>query len=483
VGGEEMGAVRRCWGSIEPRVRRLFVAIVAIAMTVPLALPDGAWAAPGDLDASFGTGGLVTHTSFSVNDGGNLLAFQSDGKIVLAGYVLVGPAERTRFAVARFDANGMPDPTFGGDGVVRTRFRTGPRCLEQARSVLVRPGGTIVAIGSSSCPRSEPRAGSDSLFAVASFEPDGSLTPSFGTGGKVLTNFGSAARCSASGEAAALVADGTVVVAGTASCRSIDPRFALARYLPDGSLDPSFGGNGKVRTNLTPQEDRLSDVLIQPDGKIVASGTAAYWVVEIPDALESRAALVRYESDGSLDPTFGGGDGKVTTSFHSRLCPGANESYGIALQADGRIVEGGSAACSATVGAAPHPRWVLARYRSDGRLDRTFGRDGRVVTIWSAETWGDWMWGGVAVQPNGRILAAGTAGRNISRFTVARYRPTGRLDPSFGDDGRVRTTFGSGPACGDGVWDAAEIQPDGRIVVAGGGGCLRSFVMARFLRA
>ncbi len=453
-----------------------------VAALVQLPAPS-AHGAAGDLDPAFGAGGHVTSSAFFDMGGGNPIALQTDGKILVAGYVLAADG-RARFAIARFGGDGSPDPSFGGDGTVSTTFRTGETCEEVARSVLVQEDARILAVGTSSCERSAADAsGRDAWFAVARYEPDGTPDATFGDEGAVLTSFGDPDRCNAQAVAAALTPGGEIVAGGTASCRKagLDSRFAVARYTADGTLDTGFGGDGKVRTNLTSQFDHLTDVVVQPDGKLVAGGTAALWVVEIPDALESRAALVRYEPDGRLDATFGGGDGKVMTSFRSRTCPGSNESYGLAIQPDGKILEGGSAACAAAPDGVPHPRWALARYRPSGRLDRTFGRDGRVVTIFAEETATDWMYGGLAIQANGKIVAAGTAGRWNGRFTLARYRPSGRLDPRFGADGKVQSSFGAAPRCGRGLWDGLAIQPDGRTVVSGGGGCLSSFVMARYL--
>lgn len=460
-----------------------------IATTSLFLLAGGVWtgetpalAAGGDLDPSFGVGGLATISTGFVEGLGSAsrIAFQADGKIVVAGYLWSDPEEE--FAVARFDVDGSLDPTFAGDGTASTIFRTGDDCYEQARAVLVQSDRKIVAVGVSSCKRPEPDMGADGLFVLARYNVDGTPDDTFGDNGTVMTSFGDPADCHAQAEAAALQPDGKIVAAGTAGCRKadIDSRFAIARYSTDGALDPSFGDDGMVKTNFTRQMDKLTDVAIQPDAKIVAGGTAAYWIVEIPDALESRAALARYNLDGTLDSTFGG-DGKVTTSFHSRRCPGSNESYGLAIQPDGKIVEGGSAACSATAGDVPHPRWALARFRPNGTLDRTFGGDGRVVTIFSDTTWGDWMSAGVAIQTNGRIVAAGSTARHATRFMLARYQTDGRLDASFGDDGQVRTSFGKDPRCSRGGWGGLAIQADRKIVASGGGGCLRSFVMARFL--
>jgi uncharacterized delta-60 repeat protein len=459
---------------------------MAVALLLPqFGLGVPALAAGGDLDPSFGVGGQITSLAFFGLGGGSPIAFQADGKIVVAGYVLPDPdSARERFAVARFGVDGTLDPTFGGDGIVTTIFRIGTKCYDGAKSVVVQSEQKIVAVGVSSCKRSEPGTGeTDSSFALARYNSDGTLDTTFGDNGKVMTSFGDPARCNAQAEAAALEPDGRIVAAGVAHCvkAGLDSRFVVARYDTDGTLDTSFSADGKVQTNFTSQYDKLADVVVQPDGKIVVGGTAAYWMVDIPDALEERAALARYNLDGTLDSTFGGGDGKVTTSFHSRLCGGSNESYGLAIQPDGKIVEGGSAGCAATVGDSPHPRWAFVRYQPNGKLDPTFGGDGRVVTIFRAEACGDWMYGGVAIQANGKIVAAGTTGCTTLRFTLARYRTTGRLDSAFGSGGKVQTSFGTGPGCASGTWWGLAIQADQKIVASGGGGCLSSFVMARFL--
>lgn len=460
---------------------------VRLVSVFTLVIAGGAWggegtalAAGGELDPSFGDGGLVTTTEFYEGLGSaGAIAFQADGKIVVAGYLWSETEQE--FAVARFDVDGGLDPTFAGDGTASTIFRTGEGCYEEARSVLVQSDGKVVAVGVSSCRRPEPDMGADGLFALARYNVDGTPDTTFGDDGTVMTSFGDPEDCYARADAAAIQPDDRIVAAGTASCAQagIDPRFAVARYDSDGALDPSFSDDGMVMTNFTIQYDKLTDVAMQPDGKIVAGGTAAYWMVET-DVLESRAALARYNPDGTLDDTFGR-NGKVKTSFDSRRCPGSNESYDLEIQPDGRIVQGGSAACAASAGDLPHPRWSLSRYRPNGTLDRTFGRNGRVVSIFSDTTWGDWMSAGIAIQANGRIVAAGSTARHASRFMLVRYRADGRLDPRFGDDGQVRTVFGPGPGCASGGWGGLAIQPDRKILTTGGGGCEKSFVMARFL--
>lgn len=124
----------------------------------------------------------------------------------------------------------------------------------------------------------------------------------------------------------------------------------------------------------------------------------------------------------------------------------------------------------------------MARYRTDGTLDTSFGGDGRVVTIFGEEDCGDVAYGGVAIQADGKVVAAGTTGCTRFRFTLTRYGPHGRLDTSFGGDGIIMTSFTTGPCpdCQEVAYDVA-VQPDGKIVAAGARN--GRFVMARYLAA
>ena len=201
----------------------------------------------------------------------------------------------------------------------------------------------------------------------------------------------------------AIQADGKIVLVGTAGSEP-DTKFALARYNSDGTLDASFGVNGKVMTDFTSGSDFAKGVAIQADGKIVAAGTAGSGPDKHP-----VFALARYNSDGTLDATFGV-NGKVMTDYTPRG-DGAN---GVAIQADGKIVAAGVAGIS-----SGHPRFALARYNSDGTLDASFGVDGKVRTYVNAQGSAAT---GVAIQADGRIVAAGWAlGRSWQKVALARY--------------------------------------------------------------
>src|SRR5687768_8651350 len=255
--------------------------------------------------------------------------------------------------------DGQLDPTFGGgDGRVNDNF-DGVGRNDQANAVVVQPDGRIVVAVQAPF----PDRGYD--FGLARYNPDGTLDPTFGAGGKVLTDFPYPVNSGDRPLALALQPDGKIVAAGTAN---LD--FALARYNADGSLDASFGAGGLVVTDFFANGDTAYGVSVQPDGKIVAAGQAFR-----PNSTGSDFAVARYNADGSPDTTFGDADagtgarlGRVATDFEAWNDIGR----GVALQADGRIVVAGYAQTPST----NHDDFALARYNSDGTLDPSFGGDG-----------------------------------------------------------------------------------------------------------
>ena len=212
--------------------------------------------------------------------------------------------------------------------------------------------------------------------------------------------------------------------------------FELVRYNTDGTLDPSFDYDGKVATDFTTGGDGAYAVAIQQDGRIVAAGYAA-------DG--GRFALARYNLNGSLDTTFDG-DGKVTTDFSVS----ADLAMGVVVQGDGRIIAAGYAFGSTV--------FALARYKADGSLDNTFGGDGMVTTDFTANL--D-IARSIAVQADGKVLAAGYADAG-AKFALARYDIDGTLDSAFSGDGKTTTPFSGGATA-----YALVVQPDGKIAAAG----------------
>jgi len=413
---------------------RLLVLLSVFIVNAVLASP--AAAAAGDLDTSFDGDGKVT-TDFAGFDEALGVAIQSNGKIVAAGFTEFFPSPLHDFVLARYNRDGSLDSSFNGDGKATTDFGGS----DDAHGVAIQPDGKIVAGG---------RGTTGDDFALARYNRDGSLDTSFDGDGKVSTDFGG---FDGAFGGVAIQPDGKILAAGFTAAGD---DFALARYNRDGSLDTSFDGDGKVTTDFGGL-DLAFGVAIQPDGGIVAAGAAGG---------DDFFALARYNRDGSLDTNFDG-DGKVTTDFG-----GFDQALEIAIQPNGSIVTAGRTVASGTTG---DDDFALARYNRDGSLDTSFEGDGKVTTDFGAS---DQAFG-VAIQPNRKIVAAGFAGDD---FALARYNRDGSLDTSFNGDGKVTTDFGGPSDVAFGV----AIQPDGGIVAAGAAPATESgqfgdFGLARYL--
>jgi uncharacterized delta-60 repeat protein len=245
----------------------------------------------------------------------------------------------------------------------------------------------------------------------------------------------------------------TMVVSFASAClialATAPPSLAVA-----GTLDPTFSGDGKAITNFTTGDDYIWDIALQLDGKIVGAGGS--------DSGRS-VALARYNTDGTPDATFGAG-GMVTTD----MTTGADQAQAVAVQVDQKIVVVGRAGGSGG-------RFGLARYDTAGGLDPTFSGDGKVFT--NLVSGYDHAWA-LAIQPDGKIVAAGAAQVGGGAFALVRYNADGTRDTSFSGDGKVTTNFTSGD---DWVWDIA-LQVDGKIVASGVAGTSPSNKMVALAR-
>jgi uncharacterized delta-60 repeat protein len=401
-----------------------------------------AQAVDGDLDPTFGTGGMVMTDLSRSTDLANAVAVQADGKLVVVGQTYKqNDYSNEDFAVARYNTDGTLDTTFGVRGRVRTDF---PGLAAVPSSVVIQPDGKIVVAGGAF-----PLFTFAGNFEVVRYNPNGSLDTSFGDGGIVTTTFpeGSYAFDVALQPDGKIIAAGTVFVAFDPGEQS-DTDFALARYNPDGTPDATFGSGGQVSTDFVGFEDDAFSVLIQPDGKIVAVGSA-----NDPATFYDFAAA-RYLSNGTIDTTFGVG-GRVRTDFGDQNFDRARSA---ALQPDGRIVAAGFA-ISQNGGVQ---NFAVARYTSNGILDTTFSRDGKTQIDFgnccqSANK--------VLLQSDGKIITVGYANTedSDSDFLLARLSPRGSLDATFGVGGKVRTSFGDL----NGGANGAALQSDGKIVAVG----------------
>jgi len=366
--------------------------------------------------------------------GGAMVGFRTPLLVILSTSVLLATAQGVAFAAA-----GDLDTSFGGDGRVTTDFTQGD---DYAWAVAVQSDGKIVTAGQA--------GGSGGRFALVRYNTNGTLDSTFSGDGKLTTDFTSGDD---GATAVAIQSDGKIVAGGWAA-GSVE-RFAVARYNTNGTLDSTFSGDGKVITDFTSGDDFVFGVAIQPSvQKVVVAGRAG--------GSGGRFALARYNTNGTLDGSFSG-DGKLTTDFTG----GDDEAVGVAIQSDGKIVAAGWAAGSVE-------RFALARYNTNGTLDSTFSRDGKIITDFTS---GDDFAVAVAIQSDGKIVAAGRAGGSGGRLAMARYTNTGDLDGSFSGDGKLTTDFTSGD---DGAAGLA-IQSDGKIVAAGwAAGSVERFALARY---
>lgn len=429
---------------------------------MPLLIAVAAEAGARDLDPTLSRDGKAV-TAFGhppLNDSQALgVALQRDGKIVAAGWAEGGLRDKfgVQLAIARYRRDGRLDRSFSGNGKVRTDLG------HHAFDVAVQRDGMIVVVG-----QGDPTpngALNDDSFALARYKPDGSLDQTFGADGEVMTAIGSHESAAT---AVGLQPDGKIVAAGWGIASGFD--FALARYNPDGSLDETFGadgplepalgggGDGIVTTNFGyPEGEEASDLALQPDGKIVVVGTG--WV-DMREEL-SEIALARYMPDGNLDPTFSG-DGKLTIGFGDYP---TEQGRGVAVQRDGGILIAGTSRLAFTlirllgdgsfdpsfgrdgirrygggfsaadvvqlrdgglVAAGESPGiaadFMVLYAKRNGAPDRSFSGNGVAKTDFFGR---EDVANELAVEPDGQVVLAGSAEINVAavtRFALARFR-------------------------------------------------------------
>ncbi len=355
--------------------------------------------ADGTLDTSFGKNGKVT-PGFGVNS------------ITLQGYkVVAAGVSNGDFALARYTINGALDLSFGVNGKESTDFYGS---TDQANTVVLQ-GDKIIAAGYAV-------GHSGYNFALSRYTTNGKLDASFGKNGKLTGYFPTSQAYFTS----TVIQGNKVIAAGYSLYNNGNNDFALARYTAAGSLDPSFGINGKVATDFYGLDDQVHAIMLQGD-KILAAGYAT-------DTLNSNFALARYTANGSLDSSFGV-NGKVFTHRFG-------QANAMVLQGDKILVAGAGQ--------------QLTRYTANGKLDSSFGKNG-IVTIINLDA------RSIVLQGD-KIIVAGSDGflPRMNNFALARYTANGSLDMSFGKNGKVSTDFNRL----DDIVNAIALQGD-KIIVAG----------------
>jgi uncharacterized delta-60 repeat protein len=415
--------------------------------------------ADGRLDASFGTGGKASIATEVVPSSAYAVAIDAGGKVTAAGYRSIGGG-----IVARFNADGSADTTFDGDGWAATPISGFDVALDAAgRAVLAGSGGsrttgTIVRLtpsgqldptfgGGDGVATVQPAAGGYSYFRsvavtpggevvaagyawvtdgptkpdllVARFTADGSADASFNGSGRAVADFFSDGDFA---EAVVVAPGGKVLAAGETNVNDFVTE-ALVRYNPDGTLDSTFDGDGKVFVPFEGARREVYDVLVQPDRKVVVGGTSI-------TGPRKDFYVARFNPDGTPDSSFEGNGRAVTYLGAGRQ----SVVRALVLQADGKIVAAGTA--SPPEG-EDSPDVAVVRYNADGTLDRSFAGDGTAVNDFQRH---DNVFD-VALYPGGKLVVGGGPG-------LVRYNADGTLDRSFDGRRRRRPGRAESPAAG-----------------------------------
>jgi uncharacterized delta-60 repeat protein len=416
-----------------------FLALIICFWSVTINLQ----AAPGELDVSFNNQGYTT-LSFAGQARADAVLLQPDGKIIAVGeHRFNVPYVDNEFALARFHPNGMLDTSFGTDGRVLTRLNDVQGFEVNFVDAVFQGDGKIVALGYFDYQGS---AGLRSMVIVR-YNPDGSLDTTFNGNGKLVIRINNSYTVAAGLD---MQPDGKVVVAGYSG-----GKFAVVR-ISGGGLDETFGSGGIVTTGFNGQSASTYGIDTQADGKIVVAG----------HLVNAQYALARYLPNGDLDTSFGA-NGTITYPIGANFYQGAD----MIIQPDGKIITVNN------IGSAS-----VHRFNADGTLDQSFGDFGQVV---APGILGNQRAHEVLLQPDGKILVTGytSSSQNVTIYKpmIIRYRPNGFRDNTFGVGGIVTqpatmTAFG------------AALQPDGKLVTVGSGGSADStpfqyLTVARYLTA
>lgn len=370
---------------------------------------------PGDLDSLFGINGKITLSLGTGSDYGRNICNQDDGKL------LVGGSSQGDFALIRLENNGSMDLSFGQDGIVKTEVGTAATMT----SLIIQPDEKIIGVGFAKI------NGSYNGFVLVRYNSNGSLDGTFGINGIVKSIFG---NTEALGRSVAIQVDGKILVTGEVGGWPSD--FATIRYNPDGTLDNSFGNGGIVITDLGNGLDLPKDIVIQNDNKIIVVGH-----------VEPDMGIVRYNPNGTLDSLFGI-EGKVITELGL-----SSEHSAVVIREDNKIVTVGHYSNGGSY------RIAITCYNPDGTLDSLFG-DGGITIVHSG--YSDYA-SEVLLQQNDHIVVSGTSYLGaLSYFELIKFNEFGIVDSTFGNDGIVRTTFNQYDRC-----NGIALQEDGKIVAAG----------------
>lgn len=390
------------------------------------------------LDATFGNGGKVI-TPINDTSAANDIAIQPDGKIIIGGNTTLAGANYS--TLVRYNDDGSLDNTFGSGGKIVTQLKD--RSL--IASIAIQPDGKIVAGGTAHNYSTDLFL--DSSYAIVRFKMDGSIDSLFGNNGITTVKMSDG-----TGELKKLLikSDGKILSAGFVDKPTFESIPVLVQLNQNGSLDSSFGSNGKQEGYINDIE-KITDIVLAKDGKIYATGQMRNW------EFVGDFALLRFLPNGSLDSSFGS-NGVVKTDFNGNYndLKVENALALVILPDSSLVVTGYDLTTPAT--------FALAKYKMNGSLDSTFGTGGKAITsVLGISGFAN----DILADHSGNIFVCGYAAQSSnSNFAIAKYFSNGRLDSSYGRNGIDTTDF-------FGFSDIAytsAIQDDGKIILAGQAG-------------
>jgi len=396
-------------------------------------LPNASlYAAPGDLDRSFGTEGIANNSFPNIFDLHG--TFLPDGKYVVLGSLLGGGPSGQDFFIARFNADGSPDTSFDGDGQVTVAVSPQE---DVATGAAVQSDGKLVIAGYTR------NASANYDFAVVRLNDNGSQDTGFdGDGIKITVMPGSEDRA----DGVVIQSDGKIVLGGN-SFASGTQNMMLARYNADGSPDTSFDGDGVSVATFSAGPTTGNGLTIQSDGKLIlvgALGTAGGFQ-------NSVFGIARFNTNGSPDTSFGG-TGLVPMDVRTGV-PQQNGAEVVLVQPDGKIVAAG-----ATNNGPTNTDFAITRVNADGSPDNDFGTGGKVVN--SSAGARDDLAHAIAIQPDGKLLVAGASPRTDTAFMILRFNTNGTLDPTFGNNGTSMVPISEGSR----IIRSFRILPGGKFI-------------------
>ena len=432
------------------RFLRVILATLISFTSLALITQTPAAAADGDLDTSFsGDGWLIQNSHASGEDGWESVIFDGSGNVVAGGWWNNnGQTGKHSWAINRVTGAGQCTNALKFDGNCGTQQFFSPRA-DHISEILIDANGKYVAVGSAGTVSTG--SGGDHQCTVTRFAANKDFTEkdtSFSGDGVVRPNFDNAKHDWCKG--GAIDADGKIVIVGYLKFGATRYDATIGRLNADGSWDTTFDSDGK-RIEHFDNDDIFQAVAIQPDGKIVAVG-GSQWGHAAGNVL-----LARYNTDGSLDTSFGGGDGWQVTDFSNQ-----DRGWDVKIQSNGKIVVSGVGDYG---GATDDGRYgIVGRFNPDGSLDTTFSGDGKVLVDHGGTT--DW-YTTLEIQSNQKIIAAGwtNLGGNGNDVAAVRLNTNGTLDTTFGGDGKVE--LDSGNSYADQIWGSA-LTPDGQAILLAG---------------